>query len=296
VARYRRRPYSGQDDLRRMQALTRRLWSQACRWHSGELVWLRFQHIGREAEWRTCLWEHGDEVVAWAWVTLPGHLDLHVDPAHAEVAGEILRWFDDVADGDGRTVTVLDAEADLIHVLRRDGYHERTTGPYFIHLRRSLVDLPEPRIPDGYTLRSVRGESDAGVRAAVHRAAFSRPGGPPSSVSADGYLRVMRARPYRAELDWLVEAPDGTPAASSLGWLDEHNRVAVLEPVGTDPGHRRRGLASAASLAALHAARRLGAESARVCARGDDDYPSARATYASLGFRRYARNVTFVRG
>lgn len=276
-----------------MQVLAERLWSDASRWHLGELVW--FQHIGR-AEWRTCLWEYGEQVVAWAWVKLPGQLDLQIDPAHIDLAAEILRWFDDVAEGDGRTVTVLDAEADLIHVLRRDGYQEQTTGPYFIHLQRSLADLPEPRIPDGYTLRSVRGESDAGARAAVHRAAFSRPDRPPSGVSADGYLQIMRAWPYRAELDWLVEAPDGTPAASCLGWLDAHNRVAVLEPVGADPGHRRRGLASAASLAALRTARRLGAESARVCARGDDDYPSARATYEALGFRRYARNVTFVRG
>ncbi|GAA2368612.1 GNAT family N-acetyltransferase [Nonomuraea africana] len=65
---------------------------------------------------------------------------------------------------------------------------------------------------------------------------------------------------------------------------------------GTDPAHRRRGLAGAAVLGALGAARELGAESARVCARGDDDYPSARATYESLGFRPYARNVTFVPG
>jgi ribosomal protein S18 acetylase RimI-like enzyme len=279
-----------------MQVLTERLWSDTSRWHLGELVWFRFQHIGREAEWRTCLWEHGEQVVAWAWVKLPGQLDLQVDPAHIGLAAEILRWFDDVAEGDGRAVTVLDAEADLIDVLRRGGYREQTTGPYFIHLRRSLAELPEPRIPDGYTLRSVRGESDAGARAAVHRAAFSRPDRPPSGVSAGSYLRVMRAWPYRAELDWLAEAPDGAPAASCLGWLDERNRVAVLEPVGTDPGHRRRGLASAATLGALHAARRLGAEYARVCARGDDAYPSARATYEALGFRRYARNVTFVRG
>jgi ribosomal protein S18 acetylase RimI-like enzyme len=105
----------------------------------------------------------------------------------------------------------------------------------------------------------------------------------------------MRTWPYRKELDWLVVAPDGTPAAFCLVWLDEHNRVVVLEPVGTDPDHRRRGLARAAILGALHAARRLGATSARVCARGDDDYPSARATYQSLGFRRFARNVTFER-
>ncbi|WP_248962362.1 GNAT family N-acetyltransferase [Sphaerisporangium perillae] len=105
----------------------------------------------------------------------------------------------------------------------------------------------------------------------------------------------MRAWPYQAELDWLVEASDGSPAAFCLAWLDERNRAVALEPVGTDPGHRRLGLASAATLAALHAARRRGAESACVCARGDDGHPSARATYQALGFEPFARSVSFLR-
>jgi GNAT superfamily N-acetyltransferase len=192
-------------------------------------------------------------------------------------------------------VTLLDAETELIDVLPRHGYHEQTTEPFFIHLRRSLENLPEPTIPDGYTLRPVRGDSDADARARVHRAAFSLPNLPVSKVTADSYLQVMHAWPYRAELDWLVEAPDGTPVSFCLIWLDEYNRVGALEPVGTAPEHRRFGLATAAILAALHAAHRLGAESARVCARGDEDYPSARATYQAMGFRRFARNLTFVR-
>lgn len=279
-----------------MQALTQRLWSSASRWHIGDLAWSRFQHIGREPEWRTALWECDGEPVAWAWAKPPGDLDLHLDPAHPDLAPEILRWFDEVAPGESRTVTMLDAETALIHVLRRHGYVEATGGPFFIHLRRSLADLPQPPDPPaGYTRRCVSGESDADARARVHRAAFSLPGLPPSKVSGDSYRAVMRAWSYRSELDWFVEASDGTPVAFCLVWLDEHNRVAVLEPVGTDPAHRRRGLARATILAALHAARELGAESARVCARGDDDYPSARATYQAVGFRRYARNVSYVR-
>lgn len=253
-----------------MQSLTQRLWSPSCRWHIGELAWFRFQHLGREPQWRTSLWEHGAEIVAWGWAKPAGELDLHLDPAHAELADEILQWFDDGAVGLNRTVTVLDAETDLIPVLRRHGYREHATGPFFLHLRRNLEHLPQPQVPDGYTLRPVRGEHDAEARADVHRAAFSPPDLPPSTVTTDDYLQVMRAWPYRTELDWLVEAPDATPVAFCFAWLDEHNRVAALEPVGTAPGHRRLGLASAATLAALHTARRLDAESARVCARGDD--------------------------
>ena len=293
--RYRQRSGTGPAGLRMMQSLTQRLWSSPSRWHVGDLAWLRFQHIGRETDWRISLWQDEEQVVAWAWAKLPGHLDLQLDPAHIELADEILAWFDDVAHGEIRTVTLLDAETELIEVLRRHGYHEQTTGPFFIHLLRSLEDLPEPTIPDGYTIRHVRGDSDADARARVHRAAFSRPNLPVSKVTADSYLQVMHVWPYRAELDWLVETPDGEPVSFCLTWLDEDNRVTALEPVGTAPQHRRLGLATAAILAALHAAHRLGAQSARVCARGDDDYPSARATYQAMGFRRFARNLTFTR-
>ncbi|MEW2355088.1 GNAT family N-acetyltransferase [Spirillospora sp. NPDC029432] len=290
------RPYSGPSDLRAMQALTQRLGPRDGRWHIGELVWYRYQHLGHGEGPPTALWERDAEVVAWAWTAGPTELDLHLDPAHPDLLDEILAWFDGIApDGGPRTVTVLDAETGLIEGLRRHGYREDTApGPFFVHLRRDLAGLPEPEVPAGYTLRHVRDARDAEVRAAVHRAAFSRPDAP-SKVTGAAYERLMGVWPYRNDLDWLVEAPDGTPAAFCLVWADEHNREAVLEPVGTDPGHRRRGLASAAILAALRAARGLGMETARVAARGDDAYPSARAAYASVGFRRTGRNVAYVR-
>ncbi|MFI0447348.1 GNAT family N-acetyltransferase [Actinomadura sp. 6N118] len=273
-----------------MQELTQRLWPS--RWHIGDMAWMWFQHTGRESERRTALWERGGQTVAWTWANLPnGSLDLQLDPAHPELADEILAWF---AETGGRAVTVLEDETAMIEALLRRGYRE-WTGLFFIHLSRSLADpLPEPAVPDGYTLRPVRSENDAEARAAVHRAAFTLPDGPPSRVTTESYRNIMRAWPYRPELDWFVTAPDGTPAASCLVWLDERNKVAILEPVGTDPGHRRLGLASAAILGALRTARDLGAETARVCARGDDAYPSARATYMSVGFRPYARNRTYV--
>ncbi|MFG2003717.1 GNAT family N-acetyltransferase [Spirillospora sp. NPDC048911] len=278
--------------LREMQELTQRLWPS--RWHIGDMAWIWFQHTGYEAKIRTARWERDGRTAAWAWANLPdGSLDLQLDPAHPELADEILTWF---AETGGRTVTVLDDETAMIEALLRHGYQERTEGPFFLHLGRSLADpIPEPAVPDGYTLRHVRSEDDAEARVAVHRAAFTLPGGPPSKVTTESYRNVMRAWPYRRELDWFVTAPGGTPAAFCLVWLDERNKVAILEPVGTDPGHRRLGLASAAILGALRTARDLGAETARVCARGDDAYPSARATYMSVGFRRYARNRTFVR-
>ncbi|MFF2377904.1 GNAT family N-acetyltransferase [Streptomyces xiamenensis] len=302
MRRYTQRSLDGLPDLRLLQELTQRLWAQqrASRWHIGELAWFRSMHHGPanapESGLRAARWEHNGEPVAWAWIMSPGRLNSHLDPAHPEAAQAILRWFDNATDADERSATVLNTEVELVAALRRHGYRERTGGPFFMHLGRGMENLPSPQLPAGYRLRPVRGAIDAQARAMVHRAAFSIPGLPPSRVTADSYRRVMGAWPYRTDLDWLVETEHGTPVAFCLAWLDEPNRAAVLEPVGTAPDHRRRGLATAATLAALHAARRLGATSARVCARGDDDYPSARATYQSLGFRPFARNLLFARG
>jgi GNAT superfamily N-acetyltransferase len=288
------RAYSGPADLRAMQDLTRHLGPDA-RWHIGELVWMRHQHGDASLAWPTALWDgDGDGLAAWAWMSGPGDLDLHLDPARPGLLEEILRWAGKAGAGGPLTVTVLNEETEIIGSLRRRGFAEVTSGPFFVHLRRGLDDLPEPRVPAGYTLRPVRDESDAPARAAVHRAAFSMPGAP-SKVTDAAYARMMGVWPYRAGLDWLVEAPDGSPAAFCLVWLDEVTGEAVLEPVGTDPGHRRLGLASAAILGALRTARDLGAERARVAARGDDAYPSARATYQAVGFRPAARNVSFTR-
>lgn len=93
----------------------------------------------------------------------------------------------------------------------------------------------------------------------------------------------------------FVEDPEGTLLASALVWYDEPNRAAELEPVGTDPNHRRQGLGRAVSMFGLSQARGLGALEAIVSCRGDQDYPIPRRLYRSLGFRELTRDLVFKR-
>jgi len=159
-----------------------------------------------------------------------------------------------------------------------------------VYLERGLCDLPEAAVPDGFGLRTVRGEEDVGPRVEAHRSAFN-----PSRVTPKSYRDVMRAWPYRAALDCVVEAPDGRIAAYCLAWLDAENRVGELEPVGTHADFRRRGLAAAVSTFALHRLREEGADQAVVYARGDLAYPAPKRLYESLGFRAHARTLPFRR-
>ncbi len=98
----------------------------------------------------------------------------------------------------------------------------------------------ERRVGEGCHRRlpGVSGPSRAAVQAHLDASA-------PSTYTAEGYEGVRRTAAYRGDLHILVEAPDGTMASSTIMWLDEANKTAEFEPVGTHPGYRRRGLGTA---------------------------------------------------
>lgn len=270
--------YEGAPALVEMQRLTSRLWSYRAGWHIGDLAWGRHQHEGRELEWRTALWYAGGVPVAWAWLRLPGHLDLHVDPTRPEVVPAVLDWFERTATAP-RTVAALDVEEHLVVALTERGYKPR---PYMTFLRRDLADLPPvPPLPEGYVLRSVTA-ADLVERVAVHTVVWH-----PSKVTEASYRSVMAAWPYDPGLDWVVAAPDGRFVASCLIWPDTANRVGELEPVGAHPDHRGQRFGSAACLGALHALRATGATGAVVYT-ALEGHPGALPLYTSLGFRPYA--------
>jgi ribosomal protein S18 acetylase RimI-like enzyme len=283
-----RRDYTGPDDLRLMQGLAERVSPITGYRHVGDLAWNRFMHTGREAEWPTALWEKDGRVLGWGWLEMPTGLMLQVDPAHPELADDILAWALDRSGADHLEVDVCETETALVEALHRRRA-VRVDGPFMACLGRDLTDLPSlPQLPPGFTLRQVTWPGDADRRAAAHQAAFH-----PSRVTAESLTRLAEAWPYRADLDLVVEAPDGTFATYCQGWLDEANGIGEFEPVGTHPDHRRRGFARAVCLAALHGFARLGATKAVVYSRGDDDYPVPKKLYESMGFTTYARTATY---
>jgi GNAT superfamily N-acetyltransferase len=280
-------------DLEAMQRAVQRHWTPESHWHIGDLAWQRPSLPARTVK----LWP---ELDAWAAVSPPGHLELQAPPDGIDA---VLSWFAEFA-GE-RTVTAMDSDKVLLAALVNAGYREVVDEPYFRHcLRRLDDDLPAPRLPDGYRVRATRPDEMA-ARAAVHRAAW-RPkwlgelqvppvdhGDGESGMTTERYELIASTWPYRCDLDQVVEAPDGSFAASALGWYDEVNRVGLLEPVGTDPRHARKGLGAAVSLACLGAMRDAGATLAVVCPRGDARYPVPRALYHRIGFRDAGRTVTY---
>ena len=297
------RDYAGPADLRAMQALTQSLWSFDSGRHIGGLAWERFEHVGREADWPTRLWEADGKVVSWAWLYErdPDLLYLDVHPDHPHLTDAVLDWFEALARSETLEIPVTDRQSGLRAALTARGYTERADGPFGLLNRRRLEDLPDLVLPPGYRALSMAENPDPDRRAEAHRAAWSRiagrehlpPGG--SRVTGESYRKVMAAWPYRPELDWVLEAPDGRWAANCCIWLDEANSIAEFEPVGVDADFRRQGLGYAVCLSGLHALARVGVRTAMVGSRGDDDYPVPRRLYFSLGFETYATVRPFTR-
>jgi ribosomal protein S18 acetylase RimI-like enzyme len=250
--------------------------------HVGDLAWARYQHVGREDDWRIRLWERESEAVGWAWLELPGELDLHTHPAHRrELVPEIVAWAAAEA-GDDLRVWAYDRDDATMEALVAAGFSPLAEGAFDVLALALDERLPEPELPAGFRLRHIEGEADLDRRVAVHRAAYH-----PSRVTKESYANVMAAWPYRPELDWVVEAPEGRFASFCLAWLDESTAVGELEPLGTDSEFQRRGLARAVCLGALQALAEHGADTAIVYA----GHPAAAALYCSLGFRPIGRRV-----
>jgi ribosomal protein S18 acetylase RimI-like enzyme len=284
------RAYAGPADLRSIQDLTQRIWTPASPQHVGDLAWGRLRYTPEVTDWPIALWEEAGRVVAWGSARLPDDLQLDVDPAHPELMDEVLAWFDGQA-GDGLLeINPLDNQTDLRQALVRHGYEERAGTAYFAYHARSLLGLPKPTLPQGFTARAVRGPDDLPERVAVHQRAWGS-----TNVTEESFRAMMAAWPYRSELDWVIEAADGRFVANCHIWYDDGNRIGLIEPVGTVPELRRRGLSRAVCLAALHALREQGGALAIVSPRGDAAYPIPQTLYRTIGFRQYARTVSYAK-
>lgn len=176
-------------------------------------------------------------------------------------------------------------------LLARHGLHHDPDGIWFKVNARPLDAVAEPVVPPGYRLTTMAEYEDFASRTAAHRSAFA----PGSRLTEEVYARVRGGWPYRADLDCVCVAPDGSVASYALAWLDERNALGELEPVGTHANHRRLGLARATNLFALRRLRDEGAGTALVGCRGDDAYPIPRRLYASVGFKEIDRKVSFTR-
>lgn len=177
------------------------------------------------------------------------------------------------------TVWVLADDEGMQALARERGYAK--AGPAE-HMRRRVLEGPLPQAPlaGGYTVRALGDEDELPARSWLSWKAF-HPDEPDEKYEGwEWYRNVQRVPLYRRDLDLVAVAGDGELAAFATVWLDDVNRMAVFEPVGTHPAHQRRGLGKAVMVEGLRRAARLGATLATVSSYG----AGAHALYAATGF------------
>ncbi|WP_370938177.1 GNAT family N-acetyltransferase [Amycolatopsis sp. cg13] len=276
----------------------------------GELAWNWGKgHAAQGASWVRRLWFAGDDLVAWGWAQLPrsvrlndgsvkdvtgAYLAYQVHPDHAALVDDVIDWFDATADGLERTVLPGAADEFGLERWAAHGYGPDPdslgdTGSWTQLNERDLEVLETPVLPDGFRFRTA---AEAGPEAAVqaHVDAWGV-----TAYTLESYEGVRETPAYRGDLHFLVEAPDGTMAASTIMWLDEANKTAEFEPVGTHPDYRRLGLGRAMLLHGMDRARAAGATHATVACLGAPGHPSARGLYYSVGFKEISRDVPLLK-
>jgi ribosomal protein S18 acetylase RimI-like enzyme len=276
----------------------------------GELAWIWGKgHASDGASWARRLWFSDGDLVAWGWVSLPrqvrrsdgsvkdvtgAELAYQVHPDRAELVDEVIDWYDGVAAGLERTVLPSAADEFALKRWAAHGYQTDQdalgdAGSWTQLNERDLADVEEPVLPGGFRFRTA---DEVGPEAAVraHVDAWA-----PSTYTAEAYEGVRQTEAYRGDLHILVEAPDGTMASSTIMWLDEANKSAEFEPVGTHPDYRRLGLARAMLLHGMHQARAAGATHATVVCMGAPGHPEARGLYYSVGFRELSRDAPLIK-
>jgi len=144
-----------------------------------------------------------------------------------------------------------DLEAEAIHRGMRRAWTE-------VMSHKPLQPTETGTLPDGYRIAWGH-QVDDNAKGRVHVRAFGYESDPGAQRTADCW-KAMRTMPdWRSELELFVLAPDGTAVAFVNLWLDGANHLAICEPVGTDPDHRRLGLARALILEGGRRAAVLGA-------------------------------------
>lgn len=286
-------------ELRLMQELAQTIWreSPGCvDMTTAELAYQGGMGASNTTDTSTHhLWMDGERCTGWGWYFPPDTLEWAVcHGSSAALFDEILNWFAAQAPpGVALKTSARDANEAAQETLRTRGFIDDPERPWMQLNHRTLDAIEEPRLPLGYTLKTVADyDADITKRVVVHQRSWADLG---TRVTLDTYPGVMATWPYRSDLDFVLEAADGTPVAFALGWYDEDNRLGEFEPLGTDPDFRQQGLGRALLLLGLKRFREAGATEAIVGSRGDDGHPLPRLLYKSVGFRELSRQQWFIR-
>jgi ribosomal protein S18 acetylase RimI-like enzyme len=212
-----------------------------------------------------------------------GDVVAQTDLAHANDRGDLLAWVEARARETKEPeifVSVAEGDDGLQGAALARGYEP--SERYGYELVYDLVSDPgPPQLPWGFEMISLT-PALADRYVTLHRAAWSRVNAP-STYDRDQHEIVTAMPDFRYDLVPIVAASDGSLAAYCMSWWDPRSKSVEIEPLGTHPDFRRKGLARAIVREVLRRSWALGARYVLVW--GVSANPEAKALYVSAGLR-----------
>lgn len=191
------------------------------------------------------------------------------------------------------TLWYPDTDPGATRLFESEGY--RPVRFFFHMVRPHLEDLPRPALPEGFEMRPFR-DADLDAIFSAEEEAFrdhwmEEPASPENRAR---YLGLPRADPRLWEVAWQGDEVAGVvfPAVDAEANERYGRRRVILDSVAVRRPFRRRGLAAALMLRALHAARSKGLTSADLWV--DSENPTgALGVYLRLGFEVDLRVIAY---
>lgn len=226
-----------------------------------------------EIRLRTCLWQTVQgELLAYAIADTWNNLWFDVLPEGlgTPIETEVVQWGVSCLRSQAREENkpaemTLDTNCSSdnwgrIAMLQRQGFAEKPLRT--LQLVRSLKDqFAYPKLPSGFTLRTVHGEFEADALAKLHCAAFGT-----DEMTAEYRAFMMQVPGYDPDLDLLAVAPNGKLAAFCVCQVDpaSEGKEGFTDPIGTFPDYQRQGLARSLLLEGLRRLKSRGVEVVRL--------------------------------
>ncbi len=218
-------------------------------------------------------------------------INLHPDFSEESVLEEMLDLIEEkyAVQVEGKQVIklrILEGNTELETLAGVRGYVKKPEAVETTSMFLLDKELTLPNIPNGYRIQSMADNNDFEKRALTFAKAFGNYG-TEDQVQPHSYKELQKCPDYRKDFDVYIVAPDGEFVSFCLIWYDEKNKIAMLEPVGTNPDHRKKGLAKIAVYEAINRARKEGAEKVYV---GD-----GQQFYLSIGFKHVHKHVVWIK-
>jgi GNAT superfamily N-acetyltransferase len=193
----------------------------------------------------------------------PGHYQILycvTGPDYVGFEHEIFAWAEQqycaptlLEDRTGNEVYVwaYDEDATRVETLEARGYIKHTWYMYsgFIELDDFI---PSPQFPQSFMVRPINsGDLEQKINIMSGSAGLTAP-------TIEVYQRLMSSPTYKQELDLVIVDEEDQVVGFANVWHDTANNIAIIEPFGTAPSQRRKGMATNLLYECMNRLRKMG--------------------------------------